>query len=191
MTTTKPKSPAEVLALVTYHPDELTAYHANARRGDTTAIARSLETNGQYRPIVVNLGRHTGRPLEVLAGNHTLAAARQLGWTKIAATTVDVDDQQAARIVAADNRLADLGDYDDAALLALLQDAGDLDGTGYTDTDLEALLNTDTDDEPDEDAPIEDIPPVYGVVVECRDERQQTDLLERLIAEGHTVRALS
>lgn len=95
--TSKPKPAAEVLALVEYHPDELNPYHANARRGDLAAIARSLETNGQYRPIVVNLGRHTGRPLEVLAGNHTLAAARQLGWTKIAATTERIDAIKAAR----------------------------------------------------------------------------------------------
>lgn len=185
MTDTRP------LELVEYHPDELTPYHRNARQGDTAAIARSLEVNGQYRPIVVNLGTHTGRPLEVLAGNHTLAAARSLDWDTIAASTIDVDDHQAARIVAADNRLADLGDYDDTLLIELLQGLdGDLDGTGYTDNDLLALLDDDPDEEP-EDAPVEEIPTVFGVVVECANEREQTDLLERLIAEGRTVRALT
>ena len=151
MTDTRP------LELVEYHPDELTPYHRNARQGDTAAIARSLETNGQYRPIVVNLGTHTGRPLEVLAGNHTLAAARSLGWDTIAASTIDVDDHQAARIVAADNRLADLGDYDDTLLIELLQGLdGDLDGTGYDDDDLLALLDEDPQqqaDTPDEASP--------------------------------------
>ena len=96
-----------------------------------------------------------------------------------------------ARIVAADNRLADLGDYDDTLLIELLQGLdGDLDGTGYTDNDLLALLDDDPDEEP-EDAPVEEIPTVFGVVVECANEREQTDLLERLIAEGRTVRALT
>ena len=113
-------TPVHALDVERYHPDELRPYHRNPRLGDVEAIARSLEVNGQYRPIVVNLGRHTGRPLEVLAGNHTLAAARHLGWDRIAATTVDVDDMEAARIVAADNRTADLGGYDDDVLLALL-----------------------------------------------------------------------
>ena len=69
------------------------------------------------------------------------AAARQLGWDQITATTVDVDDHQAARIVAADNRTADLGHYDDAALIGLLQELPDLTGTGYTDDDLTDLLD--------------------------------------------------
>ena len=100
---------------------ELSPYHRNPRRGNVDAIAESLQVNGQYRPVVVNVGTHTGRPLEVLAGNHTLAAAKQLGWKYITATTVDVDDLAAARIVAADNRTADLGDYDDQILVELLQ----------------------------------------------------------------------
>lgn len=132
--------PAHDLTLVTLDISELSPYHRNPRRGDIAAIARSLEINGQYRPIVVNLGTHTGRPLEVLAGNHTLAAARTLGWAQIAATTIDVDDVAAARIVAADNRTADLGDYDTDTLLALLHDLPDLDGTGYDDDYLDSLL---------------------------------------------------
>lgn len=102
-------------------------------------IAESLKARGQYRAIVVNLGRLTGRPLEVLAGNHTLLAARELGWESIDATTVDVDDAEAARIVAADNRLADLGGYDDADLIEVLETAGELVGTGYSEIDLAAL----------------------------------------------------
>lgn len=136
-------TPQHPLNVERYHPDELRPYHRNPRLGDVEAIARSLEINGQYRPIVVNLGRHTGRPLEVLAGNHTLAAARHLGWPKIAATTVDVDDLEAARIVAADNRTADIGGYDDDVLVELLtelNDAGGLDGSGYSAEALDALL---------------------------------------------------
>jgi ParB-like chromosome segregation protein Spo0J len=63
---------------------ELRTYQRNPRQCDPTAIARSLAVNGQYRPIVVNKGTYTGRPNEVLAGNHTLIAARDLGWEHIA-----------------------------------------------------------------------------------------------------------
>lgn len=120
--------------------DELQQYHRNPRRGDVKAIAESLRVRGQYRPIVVNVGSLTGRPNEILAGNHTWLAAESLGWETIQATTVDVDDAEAAQIVAADNRLADLGGYDDAALAEVLQLAGDLAGTGFTDSDLASLL---------------------------------------------------
>lgn len=118
---------------------DLRTYYRNPRRGNVGAIAQSLTVNGQYRPIVVNVGTHTGRRNEVLAGNHTLMAARDLGWERIAAVTVDLDDDQATRIVVADNRTADLGEYDDRLVLELLAELPDLDGTGYDPGDLAAL----------------------------------------------------
>jgi DNA modification methylase len=117
----------------------LQPYHKNPRRGDTKAIADSLRTNGQYRPIVVNLGTRTGRENEILAGNHTYFAAEQLRWSTIQVSTVDVDDVGAARIVAADNRTADLGSYDNLVLAELLAGLPDLEGTGYSDNELKAL----------------------------------------------------
>jgi hypothetical protein len=45
----------------TVAPGELNTYHRNPRRGDTTAIAASLQANSQYRPIVVNIGSVTGQ----------------------------------------------------------------------------------------------------------------------------------
>jgi DNA modification methylase len=136
------------LAVTRYPVAELRIYHRNPRVGNVDRIAESLRVNGQYKPVVVNIGTHTGRALEVLAGNHTLKAARDLGWDTIAAVTVDVDDDQAARIVLADNRTADLATHDDRLLLELLADLPDLDGTGYDPGDLdelEALLNGETD----------------------------------------------
>jgi DNA modification methylase len=134
----------------------LRTYHRNPRRGDVEAIRRSLRVNGQYRPVVVNRGTHTGRPDEVLAGNHTLMAAREEGWATVAACFVDVDDDQAARIVAADNRTADLGAYDEAVLAELLRELPDLEGTGYTEEDLAALVagGTPLEGDPDDAPPL-------------------------------------
>lgn len=119
--------------------DELNTFQGNPRQGDVDAIAESLDKHGQYRTIVVNVGTDTGRPNEVLAGNHTLLAARKLGWESIDATVVDVDDAMCKSIVAADNRLADKGGYDEQALLNLLEGLDDLTGTGYHQEDLQDL----------------------------------------------------
>lgn len=140
----------------------LRTYHRNPRRGNTESIARSLTVNGMYRTICVNRGTHTGRRDEVLCGNHTVMAARDLGWATVAVTYVDVDDDQAARIVTADNRTSDVAEYDNRLLLELLSSLPDLDGTGYDPgdlTDLEKALtagppalspgDTDPDDVPD------------------------------------------
>jgi DNA modification methylase len=115
--------------------DDLKPRKGNPRKGDTAAIRESLEKNGQYRPVVVNR-----RTAEVLAGNHTLKAARELGWTRLAATYVDATPEQAARIVLADNRTADLAEYDSQLLVDALRELGDLEGTGYTQADISSLL---------------------------------------------------
>ena len=114
---------------------DLRPYGANPRQGNVATIAESLQVNGQYRPVVVN--KRTG---EILAGNHTYAAALSLGWTELAVTYVDVDDEQAKRIVLVDNRSNDLATYDDAALAELLGTLDGLTGTGFSDRDLAALL---------------------------------------------------
>lgn len=110
-------------------------YARNPRRGDVTAIRDSLARHGQYRPIVVNR-----RTSEVLAGNHTLRAARELGWEQVAVTFVDADEDEAARIVLVDNRLSDIAGYDDQVLADLLGQLPELDGTGYQPADLDRLL---------------------------------------------------
>jgi hypothetical protein len=121
--------------------DDLTGYHRNPRTGDVDAIAESLRVNGQYKAIVVNRGTHTGRPNEILAGNHTWAAAKQLGWEEIAATWVDVTEEDAARIVVVDNRTSDLAGYDSELLADILEELPDLEGTGYDQDTLDKLLD--------------------------------------------------
>lgn len=116
--------------------EELNLYHRNPRLGNVEAIAESLKANGQYRAIVVNKGTHTNRPMEVLAGNHTLKAARQLEWETVLAHVIDVDEDAATRIVLVDNRASDLATMDYDVLLGLTANLEDLTGTGYTEDDL-------------------------------------------------------
>jgi site-specific DNA-methyltransferase (adenine-specific) len=154
----------ETLTTTAVPVGELLTYHRNPRRGNIPVIAESLEVLGQYKPIVVNAGTHTGRPNEVLAGNHTLLAARQLGWESVQVVHVDVDEETAARIVAVDNRSSDLATNDDELLAELLASLPDLTATGYSSEDLDALLASvdtsvpikgDPDDAPD--LPIEPV----------------------------------
>lgn len=130
---------------------DLNLHHKNARIGDVDTIKGSMVANGVYKPIVVNRGTYTGRPNEVLAGNHSLKAMRQLAeenptdprWQNIAVWLVDVDDERATRILLADNATADKGTYDQGALLELLESVDhDLDGTGYTYDELDTIRQT-------------------------------------------------
>lgn len=106
---------------------------ANARthdRANLDAIKGSLRAYGQRKPVVVN--RRTGL---IEAGNGTLAAARELGWSHLAVVSVDDDPNTAAGYSIADNRTAELAGWDTDALDNLLREVQ----TG--DDDLAAMLD--------------------------------------------------
>jgi DNA modification methylase len=136
--------------------DEIHTHPSNVRQGDVGAICESLKAHGQYRAIVFQ--KSTGR---ILAGNHTWKAAKALGWTQIAATPVICDDQQALRILLADNKANDLATYDEPELVELLKQLADTDdgllGTLFDEDELDSLiadqshfeLPSDVDDVPD------------------------------------------
>lgn len=116
----------------------LTKYPGNAKRGRVEEIRASVRRHGQYRSLVV---RFEGDKLTILAGNHTFDAITAEGHDAARCEIVECDDDTARRINIADNRTADIGEYDDDALaaeLALLD--GDYDGTGYTDEQAAAIL---------------------------------------------------
>jgi ParB-like chromosome segregation protein Spo0J len=87
----------------------------NPRKGNVDAVANSLATFGQRKPVIA-------RKVDgvVIAGNHTLQAARQLGWTEIAVVWVEDDEITAKAYALADNRTADLGTYDDQLLADMI-----------------------------------------------------------------------
>lgn len=128
------------------HPD-------NANVGNIEVIKESISTNGFYAPIIVQSS--TGY---ILAGNHRYRAAKELGHTQVPVVYLDVTDEEAKRIMVADNRTTRLG-HDDSELLAnLLEDLGDselgLMGTGYSHADLQTLLDANDKFDPEfEDEP--------------------------------------
>lgn len=163
-----------------YHPK-------NARTHDIPKIQSSLARNGQYKKLTVQ--KSTGY---VLAGNGTLEAARGLGWKRIAVEELDVGDQDAIRIVLADNKTGDGSSYEVDKLVELIKELdGDYDGSGYEEDDVAKLLGEDGGDDPYDSEVEEQYATRWEVVVECRDEAQQQQVFERLEEEGLTCRVLS
>lgn len=96
----------------------------NARlHGDDNleAITNSLKRFGQVKPIVVTAGG------KVLAGNGTLQAATRLGWKdiQVVRTPADWSDTEAMAYALADNRTAELADWNKDVLAAQLVDLSD------------------------------------------------------------------
>lgn len=128
---------------------ELSLDPKNARKHSARnleAIAASLNKFGQRKPIVVHRG-------VVLAGNGTLEAAKSLGWTEIDVAEVpeDWDNDTAKAYALADNRTAELAEWDESELakqLLELQDADwDIEQLGF---EVPALADIDGDMDEDE-----------------------------------------
>lgn len=121
---------------------------ANARKhnqANIESIKGSLALFGQRKPIVV---REDGRV--VIAGNGTVQAARELGWTHIAAVMVNDDTAMATAYGIADNRTAELAEWNDDILGQLISglQATDinLNALGFTDQEIATLVsNIDAD----------------------------------------------
>lgn len=186
---------AESLQHLAVPIDSVAIDPANARvhtRVNLAAIRGSLRKFGQRKPIVVN--RRTG---VVEAGNGTVQAALQEGWTHIAAVYVDDDPADAAAFAIADNRSAELAEWDVQALGALLADLR------VEDADLQRMLedlakeyelNASAGDASDGQK-LGTVAPGpeelrYQILIDCRDEKHQKELLERFAAEGLECKAL-
>lgn len=109
----------------------------NPRVGDIDAIRKSYERFGQRKPIVAHKETR-----EVIAGNHQLAAAKELGWEQIAVVWVDDDEATATAYSVADNRIGQLGEWNVEALVDALADIDpiDLAATGFNQSDYEDFV---------------------------------------------------
>ena len=129
-------------------PGRLRPYPGNARTHSPKQIkliADSIKRFGFINPIIVT------DDFEVVAGHGRLEAAKSLGMQLVpvvAISSLSEADKKAIRI--ADNRIAELAGWDDAALkdtLRSLEAEGfDLDAAGFSRLELDALLGDNTPD---------------------------------------------
>jgi hypothetical protein len=115
----------------------------NARKHsekNLAAISASLDAFGQRKPIVIHNG-------VIIAGNGTYEAAKGLKWKEIAVVEVpeDWDTDKAKAFALADNRSAELAEWDEAILATQLVDleemAWDIKELGF-----EKILQASADD---------------------------------------------
>lgn len=161
------------IGILIYDPD-------NARlhpERNMQAIKESLNAYGQTGPVIVQRWRDSvqDRRAEtqtnhVVAGNGRLQAARELGWTEIAATFIDMTDLQAAGYGLADNRTAELAEWDlktVARLEQLVAEAGQS-VVGWTTEEITALrAEIEPVQSPDEFAEVDENIDVEHVCPKC------------------------
>lgn len=108
------------------------------------AVKASLNAYGQRKAVVCN-----SRTMIVEAGNGTLEAAKALGWEYLAVVFEDDDSVTASGYGLADNRTAELAEWDTEVLEGLLKDLQaedvDLSSLGWDDDELKYLLKEEID----------------------------------------------
>lgn len=163
---------------------------ANVRKHserNLSAIVASLRKFGQQKPIVVNADGI------ILAGNGTYEAARRLGWEKINVVRSTLKGSDATGFAIADNRTAELAEWDDTALAetlrALQSEEFDVEAAGFTDDEVDLLL---------EKLGNEIVPPGeekqfggdYAVIVACKDEADQEQAYDELTRLGYNCKVV-
>lgn len=181
----------------------------NPKDHDLGELTRSIRRFGFTTPIL--LDERSGR---IVAGHGRLeavAAIRAEGESAPLGITIAEDgdwevpvlrgvafrsDAEARAYVIADNQHTMLGGWHNDKLVDWLKDLSEndtLDGTGFDGDDLEALWkDVHGEDTEEEDAgdQTDDLTEQYQVLVICKNEFEQTALLEKLAQENYECRAL-
>ncbi|MEO6596465.1 MAG: ParB N-terminal domain-containing protein [Planctomycetota bacterium] len=126
--------PVETVAI-----DRLFCSPTNPRLNDQAVphVAASIRRFGWQQPIVA---RRSG---EVVAGTTRLKAAQSLGMTEVPVWWFEGSDLDAVAFNIADNRTHSFSEFDEPVLAALLQQLkaeDSLDGVGYSEDDIDALV---------------------------------------------------
>lgn len=189
---------------LTWTPDiatlgELELWDANPKRmskARAERLLRSWEEMGQYQTLAIGPGG------EVFDGHQRIRTLQAAGYgpdyeVRVLRSSRVLTEQERRRVVAESTvgtigaldwdqlaswdygELADWG-FDDEALAGWNDDAANL-----------ALMREAEEDEPSEqDGDPVDIPEQWMILIECRNENEQAELLERFYEEGLECRAL-
>jgi hypothetical protein len=134
--------------------DELVKWPGNPKRHDVETIKASMRRFGFVAPIVIDDA--TGR---IVAGHgraEALVAMRDAGEKRPARVALAADakgwlvpvlrgvafgsEREAEAYLLADNRLVELAGWNNSELAQMLREAPSLDGTGFSQVDLDVLL---------------------------------------------------
>lgn len=191
----KAKKPAGPTKLEQVATGKLIPYAGNSRTHSETQvgqIAASIREFGFLAPILADAKNN------VIAGHGRLLAAIKLELPTVPVVRADhlTKAQQRAYVIA-DNRLAELAEWDNELLRAEVEQLLDVDFdvslVGLSDSDLDALLGRtgggegDGDIPPDTDLPADQ----YGVIVMCGDAGEQEEVYNRLESEGYSCRVVT
>jgi hypothetical protein len=125
--------------------DELKPWDKNPRIHDNAVngVAKSIETFGFNVPILYD------QHMTIVAGHVRWKAAKKLGLTTVPGIQLSLTRSQCEAFAVADNKTADLADWDFDVLGEILKDLPeegiDLSALGFSEAELDAILKPEED----------------------------------------------
>ena len=172
---------------------DVVPYEKNPRLNDQAvdAVASSIREFGFKVPIVVD-----GKGV-VVSGHTRLKAAKALGLDEVPVIVADdLDDTKIKAFRLADNKVAELADWDESLLIKELEELDDLNyDMGQFDFELDLDDADDADGDGSDDAG--DIPDNIDVVdtfalnVIVKNEAEQAELYDELLGRGYDVKVVA
>ena len=174
---------------------DVVPYEKNPRLNDQAvdAVASSIREFGFKVPIVVDSKG------VVVSGHTRLKAAKTLGLTDVPVIVADdLDDTKIKAFRLADNKVAELADWDESLLIKELEELDDLNydmGQFEFEFDLDGADGEGSDGDGSDD--MGDIPDNINVMetfalnVIVKDEAEQAELYEEMLGRGYEVKVVS
>jgi ParB-like chromosome segregation protein Spo0J len=157
---------------------EIKPYEKNPRKNDNAvdAVASSISQFGFKNPIVID-----GNNI-IICGHTRYKAAQKLGLDVVPCVVADdLTDEQIKAYRLADNKVAELAEWD----IDLLGEELD----GIFDIDMSDFGFDLSDEKPPEREDLSDkVGETYEVIIECVNELEQEQIYNKLIGDGYSCR---
>jgi len=154
--------------------------------GEMKKLRRSIKEYGFVDPAIVQKGSNM-----IIGGHQRIEAAKLEGIKTVPVVYLDgISDERAWMLNVALNKISGEWDWPKLGDLIGELDTGDIDLelTGFDENELEGLLNgLDNASGGQDDTSVDSS---WQVVIECRDESEQSELYEKLTKEGYECRLL-
>jgi hypothetical protein len=121
--------------------ERLHGWEHNPKRHPDAQVADLMRSIKRFGWGAVILARPNG---EIIAGHGRLEAAKRLGLAKVPVRWLNLDPTEAHLLALADNKLTEIGEWDDALVGRILAEAqaegADLTGLGWDESELQQLM---------------------------------------------------
>lgn len=169
---------------------DIKPYEKNPRKNDSAvdSVANSIKEFGFKVPIVID------RDNVIVCGHTRYKAAKKIGLKAVPCVVADdLTEEQIKAYRLADNKVSEKSEWDFDLLGEELNNIFDID-MGMFDFDLTAEDGEEEDangDEPISTGTSFNYKEQYGVIVICKDEREQEKIYNSLMEEGYECRVVT